>query len=57
MIFQNSVEINKKEKDKTGFENHLGQEVKWTVVKVEGDGLPGFGVQGGKLDLENGSGR
>jgi len=27
------------------------------ILKVEGDGLPGFGVLGGKLDFEDNSER
>jgi hypothetical protein len=53
MIFKDSTKINKKEKDKTAFKtpyNRAG-EVRWTVLKVEGEVLPGFSVQREKADL------
>ena len=58
MIFKDSVEINKKEKDKTAFKTAYNRvrEVKWTVLKVEGGVLSGFGVQGGKADFRESRG-
>jgi hypothetical protein len=49
----NSAEINKKEKDKTAFKTIYNRvrEVKHTISKVEGGGLPGFEVQEGKTDF------
>ena len=53
MIFKDSAEINKKEKDKTAFKTayNRARKVRWTVLKVEGGVLPGFKVQGGKADF------
>jgi hypothetical protein len=47
------AKINKKDKDKTAFENRLQQvrKVKRTVIKVRGGGLSGFRVQGEKNRL------
>ena len=45
-----SVKINKKEKDKTAY--NRAREVRWTVLKVEGDVLPGFKVWSGKSDFD-----
>jgi len=52
-FFKDLVEINKKEKDKTAFENrlYLVREVKQTVLKVQEGGVAGFKVQGGKVDF------
>jgi hypothetical protein len=53
LIFKDSAEINKKEKDKTTFKTayNRAREVKRMVSKVEEGGLPNFGVQGGKTDF------
>ena len=50
MIFKDSVELNKKEKDKPAFKTtyNRAREVRLTVLKVEGGVLPGFRVWGGK---------
>ena len=43
-FIKSSAKINKKEKDKTAFKTTYNRvsEVKWTVLKVKGGGLPGF---------------
>jgi hypothetical protein len=54
MIFKDSAEINKKEKDKTVFKTAYNRtrEVKHTISKVKRGGLPGFAkVKGGKVDF------
>jgi hypothetical protein len=54
MIFlKDLAKINKKEKDKTAFENRLQQvrKVKRTVIKVQGGGLSGFRVYREKIDF------
>ena len=58
-FFKDSAKINKKEKDKTAFKTAYNRtsEVKWTVLKVQGDGLSGFRVQGGKVNFDSSSGR
>ena len=45
-FFKDSTEINKKEKNKTAFKTayNRAREVRWTVLKVEGGVLSGFGV-------------
>jgi hypothetical protein len=50
---KNLAEINKKGKDKTTFKTAYNRvrEIKRTVSKVEGGGLPGFRVYGGKTDF------
>jgi hypothetical protein len=51
MIFKDSAEINKKEKDKTAFKTVYNRvrEVKRTILKVKGGGLSGFEFQKGKV--------
>jgi hypothetical protein len=53
MIFKNLAKINKKEKDKTAFKTAYNRvrDVKHTISKVEGGGLFGFRVYGGKTDF------
>jgi hypothetical protein len=53
MILRDSAEINRKEKDKTIFENPLitSQGGKTNSLNVQGDGLPGFRVQVEKTDF------
>ena len=58
-FFKDSVGINKKEKDKTAFKTayNRAREVRWMILKVEGDVLPGFEVYGGKTDFQESWGR
>ena len=53
MIFKDSVEINKKEKDKTAFKTAYSRvrEVRWMVLKVKEGVLPDFKVQIEKTDF------
>ena len=52
-FFKDLAEINKKEKDKTTFKTAYNRvrEVRWTVLKIEGDVLSDFVVQGEKTDF------
>ena len=45
-FFKDLAEINKNKKDKTAFKTayNRARELRWTVLKVEGDVLPGFRV-------------
>ena len=58
-FFKDSAEINKKEKDKTAFKiaYNRTRKVRWTVLKVGGGILSGFGVQGEKMDFYESWGR
>ena len=53
MIFQRFTQNKLKKKDKTVLKTVYNKfrEVRWTILKVEGDVLSGFGVQGEKVDF------
>jgi hypothetical protein len=48
IIFNNLIKINLKKKDKIFFKTayNTTSEVRWTILKVEGDVLSGFRVKG-----------